>query len=213
MKNLDSFTPEMTVNSGEVEVAQVDVKVKRLTANIGVNLPFALFGRQFLASGYSPIIQVPSGLTLDVTTGMTTPTPADYGKVIFTYDDGVATDAIEVTASAGSPYPALIEATLSDIFSLNRMRVSLSDASLQDQFTTALEINTKSLFGKQSSNAISQSAFKTPGQFQDGIIDITISAGLDKETAIVGEIIPAVGFTVTFSLFIARLKKLNKNLI
>ena len=48
------------------ERASFDVKVKRLTATLAQNLPFAIFGAVYAGTNYNPLINVPSGLTLAV---------------------------------------------------------------------------------------------------------------------------------------------------
>lgn len=220
IKNMDNIggNPSQPIEQlgGMLEQSSFAVKVTRLTAALAQSLPFAIFARQYLSVGYKGFIEIPSGLTLTVRSGIfqnAGENPANYCKTQFIYTDGVDTDIIEVETSAASPYPALLEATISDVFKLSKMRISLSDATAVTQFSTDLRVAQKSIFGKAASNEIDQASYKDPAQFQNGIIDIPIQAGIDKETGILGQIIDEVAFTVTFSLFVSRTRRFNKNLL
>lgn len=190
------------------ERASFDVKVKRLTANLAQNLPFCIFGAVYLGTNYNPLINVPSGLTLSVTYGNSNDTdPANQNKVQLSYTDGVSTDIIEITTKAAAPYPALLQSSLTDLFQVGRLRLSLSDASQVSQLDTDLAVSSMSLFGKSASNVLSISSSKSPDQQQSGIVDIDLTASFNKETAFVGEIIPVANLQVTHTLSITRFNK------
>lgn len=190
------------------ERASFDVKVKRLTANLSEELPFAIFGACYAATNYTPLINVPSGLTLVVSFGSyNDTTPANQGKVQFSYTDGTNTDIIEVTTKAAAPYPALLQSSMVDLFQVGKLRISLSDASQLTQLDTDLAVQSLSLFGKSASNVLSISSSKSPDQQQSGIVDIDLTANFNKETAFVGSIIAVADFTVTHTLSITRFNK------
>jgi hypothetical protein len=206
------------MNPGTPRGSVFDIKVKRLTVAITEDLPYALFGVQYFLMGYTNIVSPPVGVTMLVRGGLmqgVAESAGDYTKVQFVFNDGAGTDIIEVTSGAAAAYPALLFATLSDVFELDNIRVSLSDATITSQFDTSLRIYRKSLFGKTVDNDLSQGSFKAPTQFQSGIIDIPITVGIDKETAILGEILEAGGanFQVTFSITAARSERFNSGLL
>ena len=100
--NRNSFEA-VTGNPSAQTKAVFKIRVTRATAAIAVDLPYAIFGRNFFSNGYGTIIDVPTGLTLTVTNGVISGTPADYGTVTLSYTDGVNTDEINITSQGAAP--------------------------------------------------------------------------------------------------------------
>lgn len=76
----------------------------------------------------------------------------------------------------------LVDALSSDRFWINKLRYQLPDTSAARllQFDNSLKFLVQSLFGLYSENEIEPTANKSPNQFQDGIIDLNIAQGMDK---------------------------------
>ncbi len=198
------------------EKANFAIQTKRLTANIAEELPYVLFGFAFLASGYSEVINLPSGVTCTVKAGLvqnTTDDAGTYKKVLLTYTSGANVDTVEITSKASSAYPTLLANMASDVFTISKVRQSISPATETSQFATQLAVVNKSIFGKAESNDINLDSYKKPEQFQSGIIDIGLNCSLDKESAFVGSLIAVAGITVTNSFSVSRIKKFNRNVL
>jgi hypothetical protein len=45
------------------------------------------------------------------------------------------------------------------------------------------------------------------------VIDVTVGIGIDKQTAISGNIIAIDGFSVTYSIFVAKYARYNKGVM
>lgn len=207
--NQNSFEA-VTGNVSAQTKAVFKIRVTRVTATIAEDLPYAIFGRNFFANGYGTIIDVPTGLTLTVTNGLITSTPALYGTVTLSYTDGVNTDVINITSQGAAPYPALLEATISDVFKVTKFRLSTSAATL-DQLDQDLSVKRNSLFGKNISNTITIDSFKSPDQFQSGIVDIPLEVAFDKETALSGNMIQGAGVTLNINMDVTQVRKFNAN--
>ena len=190
-------------------VARFKIKVQRLTSTLGQTLPAAIFGRQFLASGYNGIIDVPSGLTLTVTSGLIQGTASNYHKIILSYTDGADTDIIEITSQSAAAYPTLLEATLSDVFNVDYFKFSTASGTL-DQLEQDMEIKRQSLFGKVNADSVNIDMFKSSTQFQSGIVEANMKASFDKSTAMV---VPMIASPVILNITMSatHIVKFNAN--
>jgi len=203
--NRNSFEA-VTGNPSAQTKAVFKIRVTRATAALAIDLPYAIFGRNFFSNGYGTIIDVPTGLTLTVTNGVISGTPADYGTVSLSYTDGVNTDEINITSQGAAPYPALLEATISDVFKVTKFRLSTSAATL-DQLDQDLAVKRNSLFGKNISNTITIDSFKSPDQFQSGIVDIPLEVRFDKSTALTGNMIQSAGVSLNINMDVTQIVK------
>lgn len=190
--------------SGNVlAAANFGITVKRNTANIAGTLPFAIFGSQDFENGYRNTIQgqLTGGTVLtSVTGGEKDGLP---GTVRFTYTNGVNVDTIDVTSNT-YPYPSLLNSTNVDLLRMSKIRLELSDATQQAQFSQDLITVSNSPFGKSTSNRISATAFKSPQQFQAGIVDLDAIVEIDKETGIYSQILGVANFSVTLNSFVEK---------
>lgn len=202
---------------GAIEKANFAVQVKRLTANLDINLPYILFGQVFAASGFRDVLPLPSGITCTVSNGIVQHAIDDIAKypaLILQFSDGVLTDTVEITSKAAAAYPSLLAATSSDVFDVSKLRLSISPSTEDSQFDTDLSLVSKTIFGKEDKNPLNVASYKKPEQFQTGIIDIVLNnCGIDKEAGFVGELIPVAGITVTHSFSVSRINKFNRNLL
>lgn len=223
-KNLHNMEGN-TVKNEMVEAAQFDLIIRRDSANIGEYLPFPIFGAAALKSGlqteiasYVPssaisLVAVQFGLSYSKTaTGTLTETLTNATKLILQFHDGVSADQVTITCTSVS-YPSFVESTMSDVFRLKNIRYSISDVSQADQYSQTLFFTKKTIFGKNVSNSLTPASFRSPSDFQTGIVDITVNADVDKDTVIWHKIKNVSGFTITLSVFVSRTARFNSNVL
>lgn len=186
------------VSPGGSFKAQFDLVITRATANIAQPLPVAILGFSQLASGYN-------GIVLPVTAGTVT---VEYGtniglpdRVNFTHDDGVNQDVISVTCPQ-TPYPQFLFSSAVDRYRINNIRYSISNDTIQSQFSQQFKFKDSSIFGLEKSNGLTPITFKNPMNEQDGIIDIPVKENMDKEKCILLNIHNTAAFSVTLSFFV-----------
>jgi hypothetical protein len=211
----------LVINKGDlgttpISAAQFNIIVTRVTSavlsgGLPTPLPFALFGVNDSNNGYRQSLAgfIPVGVTL---------TSVLYGthdnlpnSCEFTYTDGANIDIVRVTCQE-FPYPSFLLATQNDLFKLTKVRYSLSDVAQLAQFNNPLQLTERTMFGKVQTNNVSVGAYKSPDQFQNGIIDINGEFSIDSETSIVSQINNAgAGFSITISAFVQKFLKYNAN--
>jgi hypothetical protein len=206
-------TPQVKGVKGQIK-AMTTITVKRDSANIaGKALPFVLFGLGESRAGYVDAIAqiLPSGVTFNsVKFGRDNTNNTYAKKAVFSYTEGINTDTVTVECQT-VPYPSLLEATESDAFRLSNIRYGLSDATAVAQFDYEIGLRSRSLFGKVSGDSVIPAAFKSPEQYQSGIIDLSgVTWEVDSETALTGLIKDTASFTVSFNLFIERIAKTGR---
>lgn len=106
-------------------------------------------------------------------------------------------------------YGTLLDALNSDRFIINMVRYIMSDTTAVGlaQYNNQIGIYKQSLFGKFDSDFISPTSFKMPEQMQDGIIDIPIEKGIDKQI-IVGTYQNYDAVSIQWSVFVSTVDKL-----
>jgi hypothetical protein len=197
-----AMTPDQ--QSGNVlAAANFGITVERLTAAIAAPLPFAIFGQQDYRNGYRSVISgmLPAGVALTSVRGGEVNSLPD--AVEFTYTQGLNVDIVRVSSDTYA-YPALLESTGVDLLRMSKVRMELSDSTQAGQFRQELKSFSNSPFGKGTFNKISATSFRTPQQFQTGIVDLDIVLDIDKETALYGSILPVAAFGVTFNSFVEK---------
>ena len=165
-------------------------------------VPVPIFGYLDRINDYGQVINglIPQGLSLTVT--------SNANDVIFTYSDGSDEGFATVTVSCNEyPYVSFLAATISNIFQLSKLRITLSDKTKLMQFATGLRPYERTMFGVDSKNTITLNANKAPSQFQDGIIDVDATLKIDKEKGIITYIDLNAGnnFQVSYSCFVQAL--------
>jgi hypothetical protein len=106
-------------------------------------------------------------------------------------------------------YGTLLDALNSDMFTMNMLRYIISDTSAVGlaQYNNNVFVMKQSLFGKFDSDFVSPNSFKLPEQMQDGVIDIPLVKGIDKQVALATYINYDV-VDIQWSLFVAMVNKL-----
>lgn len=216
---------EGNVEPQMIEAAQFDLIIKRDSANIGEYLPFPIFGAAALKSGlqteiasYVPssavsLVAMQFGLEYQKNASGTLPQLlSNATKLILQFYDGVVFDTVTITCTSVS-YPSFVESTLSDVFRLRNIRYSISDTAQSDQYSQSLNFSKKTIFGKQVNNPLTPASFRSPSDFQTGIVDITVNADVDKETVIWHSIKNVSQFRITLSVFVSRTARFNSNLL
>jgi len=80
-------------------------------------------------------------------------------------------------------YATLLNAMASDRFVINNIRYILTDVTAPGllQYANNIVLLTLSLYGKANKDFISPNSFKQPKDFQNGIIDVPLKRGIDKQ--------------------------------
>jgi hypothetical protein len=199
--------PAAAMTAGNVaSAANFTIKIERDTADLAVDLPFVLFGALDRENGYRRILNglLPAGITL---------TSVDIGEsdgepeaAVFTYTDGTDTDTVTVTCQT-APYPNVVESTVTDLIETTKMRLSLSDSTRLQQFDLDIDAQNRTMFGLIQSNPQTPANFKSPEQFQAGIVDMDFVAKFDKQTSLVSKIIPVAGFSLSVNFSASRFQQ------
>lgn len=111
------------------------------------------------------------------------------GDMVLTYNasvGGTSYAAFVILRCQSVSYGSLVDALSSDMFWINKIRLTLTDtsASVLAQFQNQLYFQRQTLYGKFQKDALSPTSNKSPQQFQDGIIDLDVKQGVDKNGAI-----------------------------
>jgi hypothetical protein len=133
------------------------------------------------------------------------------GDLVLTFYLDGATDyvALVILRCTQVAYATLLDALSSDMFTINMVRYIMADTSAAGlaQYNNNINILKQSLFGKFDSDFVSPNSFKVPEQQQDGIIDIPLVKGVDKQVALASYINYDIT-TVQWSLFVRSVNKL-----
>lgn len=197
--------------------------------NLATQMPQFIFGNSDFAAGFkrtqqaypltlwsygNPFIYgagaVPSvnGLALDATV-LATLQKGDLVIPIY-YDSGATTYvSLSIVRCNQVGYGTLLDALNSDRFVMNMVRYVMADTSADGlaQFNQNIGVYKQSLFGKFDSDFISPTSFKMPEQMQNGIIDVPLEKGIDKQV-ILGTYQNYNAPTVQWSIFVAAVDKL-----
>ncbi len=107
-------------------------------------------------------------------------------------------------------YATLVDSLNSDRFWVNNIRYVLTDTSAAGllQYDNEIKIQAQSLFGLFNENSVSPTSNKTPQQFQDGIIDLPINQGVDKNV-VFGSYINYNSVNQKWSIFVRNFDRLK----
>jgi hypothetical protein len=105
-------------------------------------------------------------------------------------------------------YATLLDSLGSDKFVMNMIRYVMADTTPVGlaQLNNNISITKQSLFGKFDSDFISPNSFKVPEQQQNGIIDIPLVKGIDKQTAL-STYVNFDATNVQWSIFVSQIDK------
>jgi hypothetical protein len=128
----------------------------------------------------------------------------------FYIDDTVNYCAFLVVRCTQVAYSTLLDALSSDMFTLNMIRYVMDDTTAVGlaQYSNNVNVFKQSLFGKFDSDFVSPNSFKIPEQQQNGIIDIPLVKGIDKQVAL-ATFQNYDAINVKWSLFVRSVNKLD----
>lgn len=219
---------ELTDATG-VFVSKTAAEILAAKAALATKLPAFLFGNSDFSGGFAKLQTV-----FPLTGGWVYGTPGVYGKdefringsfidanvtaqlvkgdlVIPVYnDDGALTYVgLCIVRCTQVAYGTLLDALNSDRFIMNMIRYVMADTTAVGlaQYNNNISIFKQSLFGRFDSDFISPTSFKLPEQMQNGIIDIPLTKGIDKQIAL-ATFINYDAVTVQWSLFVEAVDKL-----
>lgn len=191
--------------------ALIDLAITRVTANIaGTDIEYALFCQNAFATQYSGIVNPVVGGTF--VTDSTNPLQFDFVHTV-----GANTDRVRLT-STQIPYASFLQAQSSDVFRIEHSLMSLSDQTQVSAFNRAIFLGSRSLFGASGRNPLPPQSFRRPSNLQTGLVEIgspekPLGIGIDKSAFWISSIQATAGFSVTQSMFISRVDKLDKSIL
>lgn len=120
---------------------------------------------------------------------------------------GTTTLALVIVRCTQVAYGSLLIATASDKFVMNMIRYVIPDTTKINQYTNNIGKFKQTLYGKGDLDYISPNSQKKPEQMQDGLIDIPVSLGIDKQTSLGQYLNYDIG-EQSFSIFVWSTQKI-----
>lgn len=183
--------------------AQFDLVIAKQTNLIPDLLPIMLFAPVEAESSYTKFInpELPAGVTLDSFKLGFQSSSNDSAQ--FTFKKGADTDIVKITCQQ-IEYPVLMKNIESNKFKVNKLRLAVSDTvGGLSQFNNQLTFGYRTMFGKFEQDSVSPLSYKSPEQFQQGIIDIPVSnAEIDRSRGILTKVFASLQ-TYTLSVFVS----------
>ena len=181
--------------------ATFDLLIDRQSINIPFVLPVPLFGVLDQESDWTETMasNLPPGVTYTVTRAL------DKKSLDFDFALGAAHDIINVSCNQ-VPYVNLLIAGLDSVFKMQQNKLEISDVTKTAQFSQAILIFNRSMFGHVENDSITPSQYKTDLQNQNDIRVINQILDIDKQRSLLVRFIPAV-MTLTFTSFIQSYDK------
>jgi len=182
------------------------VAASALAATLKTKLPYFLFGQGDFESGFALLQQnFPVSIWAygdPVVYGKDVPRDAfgnwdsnvtsllQKGDIIQPFtavtSGPVNTLALVVMRSSDVPLATLVQATASNLFKINMVRITLQDETATNlaQLRNPMVVATETMFGKFSKDTINPNSFKNPEQNQANIVDVLVKIEIFKEKAI-----------------------------
>lgn len=218
------------VTATGVATVQTPAQIIATQASLATRLAFFLYGNSDFAGGFAKMKQA-----LPLSGGWIYGIPIIFGKqpLVFGADNIQADATITAQCNVGDliipayfvsgantllalmivrcnqvGYGTLLDSLNSDMFVMNMIRYIMSDTSATGlaQYNNNIGIYKQSLFGKFDQDFISPTSFKMPEQMQDGIVDIPLEKGIDKQV-ILGSYQNYNVTDVQWSLFVSYVEK------
>jgi len=193
------------------EAANFTLQVRRKTfVVIAGALPFAMFGASVAINGYRRLITqlIPVGVTLVIVQrGEYNVSPEN---VNFVYTTGAGGFEIVSITCPQTPYPQLLDSTITDNFKASKIRYSLTEVggSAVSQYSQAVTVWRTTMFGRASFDTLDLTTYRKPNDFQSGIVDVEGSINIDKEMCITHQVInnptPFTDFGFNWSMFVEK---------
>lgn len=135
------------------------------------------------------------------------------GDLVLTFyaaSGGTNYSAFVIIRTPGVAYGTLLDSLNSDRFWVNNIRYQLPDTTATGllQYDNDIKIMAQSLFGLYGENTVSPTSFKQPNQFQNGIIDVPIDQGVDKNV-IFATYIDTYSISQKWSVFVREFDRLK----
>jgi hypothetical protein len=201
-----------TVSKSPVS-AQVNIVIDRPTANLNNALTIPIFGFQDSMSVYQGLVTPQANQSFGLAgglyggLGLVVPNSAYFFSYWLTATPATR-DTLNVSCNE-IQYPSFISATATDVFRLSKIRYSINDTSTAGlaQFTNAIKVVKRNMFGRYEQQNLSVQSQKNPNQFQTGIIDLDYTIDIDKETTLLVDVAAVAGLKVTLSAFVTRFER------
>jgi len=220
-----------TENGAGVYTLKTAAQILAAQPTLATKLPSFLFGHADYAGGFSrlkaafPVAVWTYGIPFVYGTGDTRPgctfsvydatvtaqlTAGDLVQPFTATLGGVNYVALSVIHCNQVAYGTLLDSLGSDMFQMNMIRYIMADTSAVGlaQYQNNINIFKQSLFGKFDSDFVSPNSFKLPEQMQDGVIDIPLVKGIDKQIAL-ATLINYDTPNVQWSVFVSMVNKLS----
>ncbi|MFA5297629.1 MAG: hypothetical protein WC389_05410 [Lutibacter sp.] len=121
---------------------------------------------------------------------------------------GTTTVALAVVRCTQVAYATLLDALNSDRFGMNMIRYVIPDTTKIAQYANNIGMFKQSLFGKFDGDYTSPNSFKKPEQQQNGLIDVPLKFGVDKQKAL-GMYINYDCIELSWSIFVVTTRKVT----
>ncbi len=121
---------------------------------------------------------------------------------------GTTTVGLVIVRCTQVPYGVLLNALSSDRFVINGLRYVIPDSTKLAQYSNNIGVNRISLFGKADADYVSPNSFKKPEQQQNGLIDIPLKRGIDKNIAL-ATYVNYDCIELSWSIFVFQARKLT----
>lgn len=167
--------------------------------NWNYDTPF-VYGRDYANANYG---------ALDATAKATLQ-KGDLVQTFYAASGGTNYSAFVILRCPGVAYATLVDSLNSDRFWVNNIRYQLPDTTATGllQYDNDIKIMAQSLFGLYAENTVSPTSFKQPNQFQNGIIDVPIKQGVDKNV-IFGTYINTYSISQKWSIFVREFDRVK----
>lgn len=196
--------PNSAPTPGNVKsAAQFSILVHRLTANIAEALPIPVFAPIYAPNGWRRFVQGYLGAGTVLTSVRYGENQSQPDSARFTFTNGVNVDIVDVSCSS-APYPVFLDSLITDMFEVNKIRMTLSDPAQVRQFAQELTFQTRTLFGLGGTNPVTPDNFRSPQQYQAGIVDVDVDAKFDKQTGVIVPIVDEADFEVSLNMYAPR---------
>lgn len=188
--------------------ATFTLTVKRISANIAQDLPIAMLGALAAKNGYRQALTGYLGAGTTLTSVEIGESDGQPDQALFTFTNGASVDTVSIQSDT-YPYPSLLESTVTDTLSANKVRVELSDKTQTRQYRNPIIPSVANMFGAAKQNQATAANFRTPQDFQEGIVDIPARIDFDKETSAIHKIINVVGLEVNYTWFVRKFNRVT----
>lgn len=193
----------------ERAVGELDLNIKRMSADINQPLPYALFGTFAFNDKYRIQIApyIPAGIELIDVKALAN------GNVEFSYKETSTgkIDSIQVAATGKLAYSTFLSTLTSNIFHTNVTKYGISDLTQLSQYNRGFNWETLTSLGKTGSDQISPFSQRSMYAQTSDLIDFLLPYSIDAETSIIQSINPKSGFEISMAIYIDEKEAINRH--